>query len=218
MSQEDFLQKLQECADKIKKSHVPDKKCYCCQQLFPTILSCEGCFKAKYCSKVCQNKDWSTHKLICKLIQPLRGKPGYNDRLKLTDYMQSVLYTHGKRYLKKSQRGALAFSIYPMAKKEYVEKLIENTKTSAACVVDPLGQFVMHYFCIPLSALKFHYLKDCFDVNFIKFCENPLVHKKHFIPVLEFKFTPDEKGRSEVSSFSYCILHEHHQDFTDESQ
>ena len=39
---------------------------------------CQGCHSACYCSKECQTKDWSTHKLLCSKIKDGSHEPSLN--------------------------------------------------------------------------------------------------------------------------------------------
>ena len=37
-----------------------------CHQTSPTLKGCSNCLSVKYCSKECQKKHWSEHKMVCK--------------------------------------------------------------------------------------------------------------------------------------------------------
>jgi len=38
--------------------------------------ACLGCLMVSYCSRDCQKKDWKGHKVLCKLVQKMRGNSG----------------------------------------------------------------------------------------------------------------------------------------------
>jgi hypothetical protein len=200
----DIISKLEEVAQNMKKT---EKKILCdfCKKFCKVVRCCGGCFKVKYCTEECQRYDWIKHKYPCKLIQPLRGQPGYNDRLTIGSYLQSILYHHGKRYLSTSQPGAVAFVMYPASKKDFLESKLQNTNTSASWIMDPTGKFAMHYFCLPLVALRSQQGPGGFNLYFNDFCGNPMIYD-YFIPVVEMRYITDDKGILEPSSLSYCIL------------
>ena len=41
-------------------------KCALCHQTSPILKACSNCLSVKYCSKECQRKHWSEHKMVCK--------------------------------------------------------------------------------------------------------------------------------------------------------
>jgi hypothetical protein len=41
--------------------------CICRGKGKPKIKTCTGCKKVRYCSEVCQKKDWKKHKKVCKV-------------------------------------------------------------------------------------------------------------------------------------------------------
>ena len=53
--------------DKELESSSQDmNKCARCYQTSPTLKACSNCLSVKYCSKECQRKHWSEHKMVCK--------------------------------------------------------------------------------------------------------------------------------------------------------
>jgi hypothetical protein len=45
-----------------------DKQCSYCKEKAEKISKCANCLVARYCGKVCQKKDWKTHKIECATL------------------------------------------------------------------------------------------------------------------------------------------------------
>lgn len=73
-------------------------------------LTCGRCQKRQYCSKVCQKKDWSMHKLFCNKEE--RGMTGvlkgYLHEIQQSPSMVKDLLTASKEFMRATtQRGAI---------------------------------------------------------------------------------------------------------------
>lgn len=53
------------------QSPQPLQSCSVCAKTDCPLLRCSNCFGAFYCGQVCQEKDWPTHKAICKKAQDI---------------------------------------------------------------------------------------------------------------------------------------------------
>ena len=49
-----------------KGAHHENVTCTGCREVATNLKKCSTCFLASYCSRECQRKDWSQHKMICK--------------------------------------------------------------------------------------------------------------------------------------------------------
>lgn len=49
----------------IKLFAVREKKCDCCDKIFPSLSLCSKCYRARYCGVECQKSHYSKHKFEC---------------------------------------------------------------------------------------------------------------------------------------------------------
>lgn len=67
----DILNTPSSCETDISTSH---SKCVTCIQEHPNLQVCAGCKTVMYCSRKCQQEDWSNHKVMCNAIQTIEAK------------------------------------------------------------------------------------------------------------------------------------------------
>lgn len=53
-------------------TQIPSPLCVSCNNI--AIQHCAGCQNARYCSKLCQERDWSYHKLLCKTFKDFQER------------------------------------------------------------------------------------------------------------------------------------------------
>jgi hypothetical protein len=204
-----LLDHLESVAETIK-SETKSVACAGCRKFFTKHETkiCGGCRKSRYCSDTCQKDNWICHKQRCRLVRPLRGRPGYNDRIKATNFAYSSLYNHGKRYLSQNKKGCVCFSTYPLSKRPWLEAKLEQTQTSASWIQDPIEKCLYHFFILPLSAMK----EDSeagfggFDPQFVRLCSDYRTFR-HYIPMVQMKLEqPLGTVEPEVTSLLYFAV------------
>ena len=60
----------------LKPTIVTGHACAACGGTSDTLKKCSGCKSISYCSKSCQQSDWSKHKTSCQSPSPQSDKPG----------------------------------------------------------------------------------------------------------------------------------------------
>jgi len=202
------LQHLEQAAEVLKHEKM-SVTCHNCRKLFQKSRTkvCSACYKARYCSVECQEYNWIDHKQRCKLVRPLRGRPGYNDRILATTYAYSTLYNHGKRYLSQNKMGCLAFCTYPVSKRAWLEAKLEQTPTSASWIQDPVEKCLYHFFILPLAAMQENSEAGFggFDPEFVRFCSDYRTFR-HYIPMVQMKTEQQPGQQPEITALLYFAV------------
>lgn len=69
------------CRSLYKLSGLTDYQCSYCSNADCLLCLCGNCRAAAYCSKECQQLDWSRHKKPCKLKNPTHFQPKYRQKV-----------------------------------------------------------------------------------------------------------------------------------------
>ena len=203
----DVLDQLENIAVdiKVRQRNVgkfnPIGMCHHCRKNGDKTLLCSKCNSGWYCSVVCQKADWLSHKISCRLISSVRGSPGFNDYIPMSNFFATTLIRHGKNYLSPLSNGVVAFIEYPESKKSFLEENLRHSTNTASMVHDPVRGVVFHYFIVPLKSIKDSGGEGGFSDKFIEFVSCSKTYSR-FIPIVQMRM--DEKN--EVSSMKFAAL------------
>jgi len=170
---------------------IASKECYCCKQVVALIKLCKGCKKTVYCSKTCQKKHRLDHRISCLLISAMVGTPGYNDRLEISNFSTVQFRKMGRTYLSSSLKGVVAFTEFPMSKKEFVETELAAATNTACFHVDLVRNVVVHYFIVPVASLEDYCGEGGFSKEFVEFVNNDAIYGR-FIPICQLRMQNKE--------------------------
>lgn len=210
MAQENKLDAiLNSVAQKVKETRtVPCSHCGASVPIAQIRPCPEKCLKRFYCKEACIVADRKVHQKVCQSVAILRRSPGFRNRFVGSRGAKAILYEFGRAYLSADCKGVVAFTRFPLSRREWLESQLRGTKSTARLWEDPAEKNVIyHYYLMPVSALRADdRTQQDFDESFVSLCEVFDFGASSVIPTIQFIPEDPLAKDMEISHLSYFLL------------